>query len=243
MPAYADRRRTMRPRERAYALAAVVAVQAALGFALLTGLRVSVTRPADAVQRLIDIALPKPPPPPVPPPVVTRHKETHRISSAPKAEPKPNGGSAGPRPAHAPPSVAPVIAVRPTAAPSGGGSGTGPAIGSGAGGGRGGQGYGEDEGGTDLEHIAGEILPSDYPKELGRAGVGGRVSVSFTVQVNGRVSGCRVTRSSGAPQLDGLTCRLIEQRFRFRPSLDRNGRPYADEVDWDHDWIPPRGRY
>lgn len=242
MPAYADRQKTIRPRERAYALAAVVAVQAALGFALLTGLRVPVTRPADVVQKLIDIALPKPPPPPVPPPA-TEHKPAHRSSSAPKAEPKPLGGSPGSQPAHAPPSVTPVVAVQPTVAPSGGGAGTGPALGSGAGGGAGGQGYGADEGGTDLEHIAGEILPSDYPPELGRAGVGGRVSVTFTVEVNGRVTGCHVTRSSRVPELDALTCRIIEQRFRFRPSMDRYGRPYADEVDWDHDWIPPRRVY
>ena len=64
-----------------------------------------------------------------------------------------------------------------------------------------------------------------------------------TVEVNGRATGCHVTRSSRVPELDALTCRLIEQRFRFRPSMDRYGRPFADEVDWDHDWIPPRGGY
>jgi protein TonB len=229
----------VRPRERVYALAAVAAVQAVLAYVLLTGLRVSVSRPADVVQKLIDVALPKPPPPP-PPVVITEHKAAHRSSPAPKAEPKPIGGSSGPQPAHAPPSVTPVVAIRPTLAPSGGGTGTGPAVGSGAGGGTGGQGYGEGEGGTDLEHIAGEITGSDYPPELGRAGIGGRVTVTFTVQANGRISGCHVTRSSRVPQLDALTCRIIEQRFRFRPSMDRYGRPYADEVDWDHDWIPPR---
>ena len=241
MPAYADRRRLVRPRERIYALAAVVAVQLVLGFGLLQGLRVSLGRSADVVQKLVEIALPKPPPPPAPPAV--QHKAEHRSSSAPKAQPKPLGGSPGPAPAHSPPSVAPVLAVRPTVAPSGGGTGTGPAVGSGAGGGQGGQGFGEDEGGTDLEHISGEILSSDYPRELGRAGIGGRVTVTFTVQVNGRVTGCHVTRTSRVPELDALTCRIIEQRFRFRPSMDRYGRPYADEVDWDHDWIPPRGGY
>lgn len=241
MPAYTDRRNLVRPRERVYALAAVVAVQIALGTALLQGLRVTFGRSADVVQKLVEIALPKPPPP-VPPPVV-QHKAEHRSTSAPKAERKPLGGSPGPAPAHSAPSVAPVVALRPTLPPSGGGSGTGPAVGSGAGGGQGGQGYGEDEGGTDLEHISGEILSSDYPRELGRAGVGGRVTVTFTVQVNGRATGCHVTRSSRVPELDALTCRIIEQRFRFRPSMDRYGRPYADEVDWDHDWIPPRGGY
>jgi protein TonB len=150
------------------------------------------------------------------------------------------GGSPGPKPAHALPSVAPVIALRPTVAPSGGGSGSGPALGAGAGGGSGGQGYGGDDGGTDLEKIAGEIEPSDYPRSLGNRGIGGRVSVTFTVETSGRVTNCRVTRSSGTAELDALTCRLMEQRFRFRPSTDRYGRPIRDEVDWDHDWIAPR---
>lgn len=240
MSAYADRRTLARPRERYIALVAVVAVQLLLAFILLTGLRVTVNGSITVAERLIDITLPKPPP--APPPVqVTPAERHHSSSSAPKAEPKPLGGSPGVQPAHAPPSVTPIVAIQPKAAPSGGGSGTGPATGAGAGGGTGGQGYGAGDGGSGLEHIAGEILPSDYPSELGRAGLGGRVSVTFTVLPTGRVTGCRIERSSGVPPLDALTCRLIEQRFRFRPSTDRSGRPIADEVDWDHDWIPPRG--
>jgi protein TonB len=245
MPAYARHQRTVRLRERGFALAAVAVVQAALGFALLTGLRVPITRTADAVQRLIDVALPRPPSPPTPPPTPVRPaaKPAHASSPAPKAEPKPLGGAPGPQPAHAPPSVTPVVAVRPNAAPSGGGSGIGPALGSAAGGGTGGVGYGAGEGGgSELEQTAGEFLPSDYPTDLGRSGIGGRVSVTFTVLPNGRVTGCRVTRSSRVPELDALTCRIIEQRFRFRPSTDRYGRPIADEADLDQDWIPPRMR-
>lgn len=241
MPAYAERRKTVRPRERLTALAAVVIVQAALAFALLNGLRLDVTRPAEAVQRLVDITLQKPPPPPKPPPVQPRPRPQQHQAAAPRAVHDKLGGSPGPRPAHAPPSVTPIVAVKPTAAPSGGGTGTGPALGSGAGGGAGGNGYGADEGGSDLEHIAGDIEQSDYPRDLGRAGVGGRVSVTLTVEPTGRVSACRLTRSSGVPELDSLTCRLMQQRFRFRPSTDRYGRPIRDEVDWDHDWIPPRG--
>jgi protein TonB len=44
------------------------------------------------------------------------------------------------------------------------------------------------------------------------------------------------------PELDALTCRLMEKRFRFRPATDRFGRPARDEVEWDHEWIP-HGRY
>ena len=232
----------MRPRERAYALAAVVLVQLVLGFVVLTGFRVELTRSADAVQRLIEIALAKPPPPP-PPPIRPAPKPAHRTSSAPKAAPNPLGGSPGPQPAHAPPSVKPIVAVHPTAAPSGGGSGTGPALGSGAGGGTGGQGYGEGEGGTDFEHIAGDIRHSDYPPSSRQRG-------------NWR-AGHGHLHGTGERPRHWLPGHAVEPRARARrpdlpahraalplpPGTDRYGRPIPDEVDWDHDWVPARSRY
>ena len=54
--------------------------------------------------------------------------------------------------------------------------------------------------------------------------------------MNGRVTRCIVTSSSGIPELDALTCRLIQKRFRYRPSTDRNGRPVPDEVEGEHIW-------
>ena len=205
---------------------------------LLSGFHVDLTRPGDIVQRLVQITLPKPPPPPTP--VQPPRRSQHHQSAAPKAEPKQLGGSPGPKPAHAAPSVAPVVAVKPTAAPSGGGRGTGSALGAGAGGGSGGNGYGVGEGGTDLEQIAGEITSRDYPRDLRESGIGGRVQFSFTVEPNGRVGRCTITRSSGVPELDALTCRLVQQRFVYRPSTDRYGRPIEDEVDGEHDWIAGR---
>jgi len=233
VPAYADRRDLGRPRERAFALAAVVCVQAAIGLVLFGGLRVSISHRADVVEQLLNFTIAPPPPPPVPPP---EPKRSNDRSSAPKAERAPLGGSPGPKPAHAPPSVTPVVAVKPSAAPSGGGIGTGPALGSGAGGGTGGRGFGGGGGGRDLELLSGDIFPSDYPRRLAKAGIGGTVRMLGTVQPNGRVTNCRVTRSSGVPELDGLTCRLIEQRFVYRPATDRSGRPVADNVEIEWTW-------
>jgi protein TonB len=243
MPAATQGFGAIRPRDRVSAIAAVAVVQVGLGLALLSGLRVAVPRPEEMVERLIQITLPKLPPPP--PPVVRiepRPQASHRHeSAAPRAAPVPPGGSPGPVPAHASPSVTPVVAIHPTAAPSGGGTGSGPAIGSGQGGGPGGNGYGDaGEGGTDLEQIAGAILPSDYPRHLRDAGIGGRVEFVFTVGVDGRVTRCSVTRSSGVGELDALTCRLVQQRFRYRPSTDRYGRPTPDEVEGEHEWISNR---
>lgn len=230
----------VRPRERLAALVAVALVQLGLGAALLSGFRVDTLRRNELVSRLMDFTLQQPPPPKVT--LAPARPAQRHTAAAPKAEPKPIGGTPGPVPSHALPSVAPVVAVRPTAPPSGGGSGTGPAIGAGAGGGAGGQGYGaDDEGGTDLVQIAGDIGPSDYPRDLRERGIGGRVEMLFTVGTDGRVTSCTVTRSSGVPELDALTCRLVQQRFRYRPSTDRYGRPIPDEVEGVQDWVASRG--
>ena len=228
----------VRPRERFVALAAVVLVQAALAFVLFNGLRVDLGRSAETVQRLIAITLAKPPL--VPPPMLPHPDIKRQQEAAPKAAPDVPGGSPGPKPAHAPPSVAPIVTLQPSAAPSGGGTGSGPALGTGGGGGSGGIGYGGGGGGTELEQIAGEITPRDYPRHLREAGIGGVVGLSFRVEPTGLVSRCTVTQSSGVPELDALTCRLIVQRFRYRPSTDRYGRPIADNVDGEHEWIPHR---
>lgn len=222
-----------KPRERLAALVAVAIIQLVLGFALVAGLRVNYVRPGEAAERLVAFVLDKPPPPLPPPP-----KREHHAAAAPKAALATPGSPPTPRPvpAQAPPT--PVIEIKPTPSPSAGGAGVGAAFGRGSGGGTGGTGTGGgDDGGTDLEQIAGEIRSSDYPRDLRERGIGGRVGVLFTVGPTGRVTRCAVTRSSGAPELDALTCRLIVQRFVYRPSTDRYGRPIADEVDGEHDWI------
>lgn len=234
MPAYADHESIARPRERAIALAAVVVVQAALAIALLIGLRVDVRRSADVVERLIAVTLVRPSPPRVEPAVASREAKLDG-TPAPKTTLVDPGGSPGPKRAQALPSVAPIIAVKPTAAPSGGGTGLGVASGTGSGGGTGGRGNGAG-GGRDLELLSGDIVPSDYPRRLARAGIGGTVYMRCTVLPTGRVARCRVTRSSGVPELDAITPRLIEQRFVYRPATDSSGRPVSDDIDVDWTW-------
>ena len=229
MPAYVERKRLVRPRERALALAGVLLIQAALGIALLIGLRVQIASYRDVAQRLIDVT-PAPVLRPAPPPAPT-HQRTRTAAPVSKAAVQKPGGSPGPIAAPPTLSVPSIVPMASAAAGSGGGSGA-----AGSGGGTGGNGRGEGAGGTDLEQIAGEITPRDYPRHLGNSGIGGRVGILFTVGVNGRVTRCIVTSSSGIPELDALTCRLIQKRFRYRPSTDRNGRPVPDEVEGEHIW-------
>ena len=67
-----------------------------------------------------------------------------------------------------------------------------------------------------------------YPREVLRAWPrGGRVFVAVRVQLDGRATDCRVNRSSGNAIVDQWTCRLVEERVRFRPAIDGEGRPYV----------------
>ena len=63
------------------------------------------------------------------------------------------------------------------------------------------------------------------------------MSVRYRVGTDGRASDCVATRSSGSRALDDLTCRLIEQRFRFAPSRDRTGRAVRSIIVEDHSWM------
>jgi len=185
---------------------------------------------------------PKPPPPPPQP---------HPTAGAPKS------GAAAPagRRAEAAPIAAAVIPVTlpsftPALVPSTGtapssgaalaGSGTG-AGGSGNGTGGGGNGNGGSGGageGTSPEIVRGDFKPSDYPKSLREAGPQGRTWTEVTVGVNGRPLACRVTQSSGTGLLDTETCRIIMQRFRFRPGRDAAGKvvqaPFYIDIQWEY---------
>jgi protein TonB len=80
------------------------------------------------------------------------------------------------------------------------------------------------------------ISPLDYPASARDSGAEGNVDFTVTVDTNGRVIGCQITRSSGSPILDAATCRLIRSRARYTPAIDSNGNPtvgkVAEHVEW-----------
>ena len=67
----------------------------------------------------------------------------------------------------------------------------------------------------------------DFPDASRRAEEAGVTRVSYTVDVDGKVSACTVTQSSGFPRLDDATCKIIMRRFRFNPAT-RDGRPVQE---------------
>ena len=86
--------------------------------------------------------------------------------------------------------------------------------------------------------IAGTIdSAKDYPKATRDLRIGKSVLIVFTVGIDGRVHNCRVSEPSGDVQSDAITCRLAEERFRFRPSTDNQGNPVEALYGWRQRWF------
>lgn len=234
------------PHERAGGAVAALAVTCALGVVLALGLAVG--------ERLADgetgIALFEILPEPEPKAKVERMPERNTRPSGEAAPPNLRSRAtevAAPKPI-VPILVPPlVIAAEKPAdgaeATSGAAEVAGPGTGAGGqGDGFGGGGSGDGDGAGDPDatppvQTRGRIRDSDYPEDLADAGIGGRVTVLFLVQIDGRVPECDVVGSSGIRRLDVLTCRLIRERFRFRPSRDGKGRPVPALVRETHEWV------
>jgi protein TonB len=216
-----------------------------LAYALIFGLRVALLPRGANVLVSIDLEPPQPrPSEPPKQPVRKAH------SSAPKGSPSPPNLKNQATQVVAPPKqlvILPPPIVVATQAGTGNAAQTGAADrlgpGQGAGGignGNGGGGNGGNgEGGGAVvgpQQIKGRLRFSDIPEELLGAGESASVAVRYTVGVDGRVSNCRIDRSSRKPGIDSLACRLIEQRFRFRPARDEDGRPVRSTVVETHSW-------
>ena len=246
----------IRRNDRIKAAIGTLLFQAALAYALIAGLGVN---PVAAVKdQLHLIALPpdKPlPPEPKKKVVPLRKPSPEKKKAAPKKEgaASPANLRATPTEIVAPPPhpipVPPPVAAAPIAGigaaasagasnvrgpgtGSGGqGNGTGSGLGGNGGGGGGGMGRG-----SPPRWIKGDIRDKDYPRASAEAGFGGTVGVRFAVETNGRATDCVVTRSSGHQDIDETTCRLIEQRFRYKPGTDADGRPVRTWLVERHTW-------
>lgn len=226
-------------RQRALSGGGALIAALAIGLGLVSGLDLDVVRKAS--EAITAIAIPAPPPPreQVVPQKAPSEKASGKASAANK--------HAKAAPVFAPkaklPPIVPPVAAAPrpgTGSEASAGATPTPGPGSGAGGhgdgtGAGGTGNGTG-GGTKALWRSGTIRDRDYPREASRAKTGGEVEVRFTIEASGRVSGCRVTRSSGDASLDGTTCRLIEERFRFKPATNAAGDNISSQYGWRQSW-------
>jgi periplasmic protein TonB len=246
--------------ERGRAALGAAALTAAFGYALVAGLALGSGASPEQALSLFEVG-PDPPPPP-------REKlAPHRVhSSRREGAASPPNLRSEPTELVAPVPVVPVPVPPPVVTAAIAGIGGDPSAGSadvvGPGTGSGGQGDGRGSGGegdgsgdggaeTPPRWVRGQLKDSDYPEGAAEAGVGGTVGVRYLVWTDGRVRDCEITRSSGSRELDATTCRLIEQRFRFRPSRNEEGRAVPAVIVENHSWMihqepaeapPPRPR-
>ena len=70
-----------------------------------------------------------------------------------------------------------------------------------------------------------QVTPRDYPAIALRHGQQGKVTVSLSIGVDGRVASCAIVRSSTFAILDQAACRLWSTHARFAPARDAAGVP------------------
>jgi periplasmic protein TonB len=246
--------------ERGRAALSAAALTVALGYALVAGLALGSGASPEQGLSLFEVG-PDPSPPPreklVPHRVHSSRREGAASPPNLRSEPTELVAPVPVVPVPVPPAVvtAPIAGVG--SDPSAGSADVvGPGTGSGGQGngrGSGGEGDGSGDGGAETppRWVRGQLKDSDYPESAAEAGVGGTVGVRYLVWTDGRVRNCEITRSSGSRELDATTCRLIEQRFRFRPSRDEDGRAVPAVIVENHSWMihqeppeppPPRPR-
>ncbi|MBO81569.1 TonB family protein [Citromicrobium bathyomarinum] len=228
-------------------LAGIVLLHVALFYGLIRALAPDlVTGESVTAVSAFDLASP---PPPQPTPTPTQEPAEQSAAGPPEdaagAQGDP-GERATPRAVTAsqPPIPLPSRSAAPRAASTGtanesgaadSGDGTG-ASGDGLGTGAGGQGQGGGGGGIAVEpsltRSITDVSAFPVPPEGRRARVGKRTLVMLDVSARGRVTGCRVTNSSGFPETDAKVCELAYEQVRFEPARDAAGNPVASRFHY-----------
>ena len=209
--AYADREMST---SRIVAIVIVALVHVAIGYALITGLAMSATKKLIERVTTVDIEEPPPPPPPDEPPPPPQQE----TPPPPVAPPPPISIAVAPPPIRtqvtipppAPPRliVPPPAPIAPPPAPP-------PAPSQARGVAR--DGFGR---------WAARIQEA-YPSTAVRREIEGNVGVAVTIGTDGKVTGCRVTASSGQSILDEAACDGMQRYARYKPALNAAGTAIA----------------
>jgi TonB family protein len=87
----------------------------------------------------------------------------------------------------------------------------------------------------------GEFITRHYPYGALQKGEYGKVSFELTVEPDGALGGCEVTRSSGFATLDRETCEFIVKYAKLKPVLNREGRASRAVQQGFINWQLPAG--
>ena len=206
--AYADQQLSG---NRIVAIIIVALIHVALGYALISGLAISAVKEAVAVVTAVDIDEPEPEPDEEPPPP----PEPETAPPPPVAPPPPISIAPAPPPirtqTNIPPPAPPALRVPPPAPPAPPPAPPPPSQARGA--------------TPDNQRRWAARIQENYPSRAVRQEIEGTVRVSVTIDADGRVSGCRVTGSSGESILDEAACDGMQRYARFNPALNDAGNP------------------
>lgn len=232
-------RPTLNKRDRAGVITAVVAIHAGLAFALLHMSGTVDLIPEQRDLQIFDVNQPEPPPPAVIQQVQEKAPEKEGEASPPniKSEatpvvrPKPKIEVPAPPTVVASPTpnegAAPTQGAAPVPGPGTGAGGIGDGLG--AGGSGSGRGGGGGLAAVRTRLATRPLVGRDFPDRLLDAWPRGAMAyMRLRVDANGNVIRCIMDRGTGNPAMDAEICAIVRQRLRYRPALDRDGRPVAD---------------
>lgn len=81
------------------------------------------------------------------------------------------------------------------------------------------------------------LTDSDYRPSWARRELAGLAGFRLQIAANGKVTDCSITRSTGYAELDEATCTLVAKRARFEPARGTSGEPvvgsYSGSVMWE----------
>lgn len=84
------------------------------------------------------------------------------------------------------------------------------------------------------------VTTEDYPSRALREEREGVTTIAFEITPDGRAANCRVTASSGSPDLDDATCRNFVRRARYKPAQDAGGQPIQSSQSQRIRWQMPK---
>ena len=221
--AYADNRKASPA-----GMAAAIGVQAAIGFAVITGLSVTqMLVQKDKPFTGVDFPLDPPPPPETPPPETPPSTAQEAVTTPPITVPKPNISLIDTTPVipttdlFPPPQPrtlpGPTKLAPPAPTPTG-----------------------FDPVGAKPRNDPGAWLSDrDYKPSWARRDLTGTATFKLDIAASGKITGCRVTRSTGHTVLDDATCVLVQKRAKFEPARGRSGEPVAGSYTGSVLWQLP----
>jgi TonB family protein len=87
--------------------------------------------------------------------------------------------------------------------------------------------------------VVGVFRAEDYPSDALRANQQGEVTMRFWVETNGRISDCKVAKSSGSTSLDTNSCGILTERLKLLPARDAKGAPVRSLTTTTVTWSIP----